>query len=117
MQGSYDSWVEEQRSYYREQYLRLLESLSKVAQKTEDWTRSMQLAQQILHEDQFREDIHCLIMRAHAALGNRGAVKEQYEALKRLLKTELGLEPSAETRKLYNELCNQKGDSFQLAVE
>jgi ATP/maltotriose-dependent transcriptional regulator MalT/DNA-binding SARP family transcriptional activator len=104
MQGSYDPWVEEQRSYYREQYLRLLEALAGVAQKTEDWPKSMQLAQRILHEDPFREDIHCLVMRAYAALGNRGAVKEQFESLKRLLERELGVEPGAETRKIYQEL-------------
>ena len=104
MQGSYDPWVEEQRSYYREQYLRLLEALAGVAQKTEDWPKSMQLAQRILHEDPFREDIHCLVMRAYAALGNRGAVKEQFENLKRLLERELGVEPGAETRKIYQEL-------------
>ena len=101
MQGSYEPWVEEQRIYYREQYLRLLESLAGVAQKMEDWSKSMQLAQRILHEDQFREDIHCLIMRAHGALGNRGAVREHYEGLKRLLQSELGVEPGPETRKLY----------------
>ncbi|MDQ3665731.1 MAG: hypothetical protein M3410_03865 [Acidobacteriota bacterium] len=104
MQGSYEPWVEEQRVYYREQYLRLLESLAGVAQKMEDWPKSMQLAQRILHEDQFREDIHCLIMRAHGALGNRGAVREHYEGLKRLLQSELGVEPGSETRKLYQEL-------------
>jgi DNA-binding SARP family transcriptional activator len=104
MQGSYEPWVDEQRAYYREQYLRLLESLAGVAQKMEDWAKSMQLAQRILHEDQFREDIHCLIMRAHGALGNRGAVRDHYEGLKRLLKSELGVEPGSETRKLYKEL-------------
>jgi LuxR family maltose regulon positive regulatory protein len=104
MQGSYEPWVDEQRVYYREQYLRLLESLAGVAQKMEDWAKSMQLAQRILHEDQFREDIHCLIMRAHGALGNRGAVRDHYEGLKRLLKSELGVEPGSETRKLYKEL-------------
>jgi len=104
MQGSYEPWVEEQRTYYRQQYLRLLEALASVAQKTGDWSKSMLLAQRILHEDQFREDIHCLILRAQAALGNRGAVKEHYEGLKRLLQEELGVEPSAETRKLYEEL-------------
>jgi DNA-binding SARP family transcriptional activator/Tfp pilus assembly protein PilF len=104
MQGSYEPWVDEQRVYYREQYLRLLESLAGVAQKMEDWSKSMQLAQRILHEDQFREDIHCLIMRAHGALGNRGAVRDHYEGLKRLLKSELGVEPGSETRKLYKEL-------------
>jgi ATP/maltotriose-dependent transcriptional regulator MalT/DNA-binding SARP family transcriptional activator len=104
MQGSYEPWVEEQRTYYREQYLRLLEALAGVAQTAADWPKVMQLAQLIIHDDQFREDIHCMIMRAHAALGNRGAVKDQFEALKRLLENELGVEPSAETRKLYQQL-------------
>jgi LuxR family transcriptional regulator, maltose regulon positive regulatory protein len=104
MQGSYEPWVEEQRTYYREQYLRLLEALAGVAQKEEDWPKAMQLAQQILHEDQFREDIHCQIMRGHAALGNRAAVKEHYELLKRLLQAELGVEPAPETHKLFQEL-------------
>jgi ATP/maltotriose-dependent transcriptional regulator MalT/DNA-binding SARP family transcriptional activator len=104
MQGSYEPWVEEQRTYYREQYLRLLEALAGVAQTAADWPKVMQLAQLIIHEDQFREDIHCMIMRAYAALGNRGAAKDQYEGLKRLLQRELGVEPSPETKKLYREV-------------
>src|SRR6185503_177035 len=80
MQGSYDDWVEQQRAYYREQYLRMLESLAAVAEKKQEFVRAMDLAQRILRDDPFREDIHCLIMRAQAALGNRVAVKEQYEA-------------------------------------
>ena len=104
MQGSYEPWVEEQRTYYREQYLRMLESLAVVAEKKEEWTRSMDLAQRILHEDQFREDIHCLVMRAQAALGNRMAVKEQYEMLRELLQKELGVEPAMQTQKTYREL-------------
>jgi ATP/maltotriose-dependent transcriptional regulator MalT/DNA-binding SARP family transcriptional activator len=104
MQGSYEPWVEEQRTYYREQYLRVLEALAGVAQTAADWPRAMQLAQLIIREDQFREDIHCVVMKAQAAMGNRGAVKEHYEGLKRLLQSELGVEPSLETRKLYSEL-------------
>jgi DNA-binding SARP family transcriptional activator len=104
MQGSYDPWVDEQRSYYRLQYLQLLESLAAIAQKTENWFKATQLAQQILRDDAFREDIHCLLMRALAAQGNKAAVKEQYENLVRLLESELGVEPSIETRKTYQEL-------------
>ena len=107
-QGSYEPWVDEQRSYYREQYLHLLESLAAVAEKREDWSRSLQLAQQILHEDQFREDIHCVVMRAHVKLGNRGAARDQFETLKRLLERELGVEPSRETKKIYRELLGQE---------
>jgi ATP/maltotriose-dependent transcriptional regulator MalT/DNA-binding SARP family transcriptional activator len=104
MQGSYDDWVEEQRNYYREQYLHLLLALVIAAQKAEEWPRSLYLAQQILHDDPFREDIHCLVMRAHAAQGNRVAVKEQFEVLRGLLNKELGVEPAAETLKIYRQL-------------
>ncbi|MFN2498394.1 MAG: tetratricopeptide repeat protein, partial [Pyrinomonadaceae bacterium] len=104
MQGSYELWVEEQRTYYREQYLRLLESLAAVAESAADWQKAMHLAQLIVREDQFREDIHCLILRAHSAMGNRGAVKEHFEGLKRILENELEVEPSAETKKLYQQL-------------
>lgn len=104
MQGDYAAWVDEQRSYYREQYLRMLESLAGVAEKKQDWQRAMDLAQRILREDAFREDIHCLAMRAQAALGNRVAVKEQYETLRGLLQQELGVEPAIQTQKTYQEL-------------
>ena len=107
-QGSYEPWVEEQRSYYREQYLHLLESLAVVAEKQDDWPRSLQLAQRILHVDQFREDIHCVLIRAHVKLGNRGAARDQFETLKRLLERELGVEPSRETKKIYMELLGQE---------
>ena len=104
MQGSYDEWAEEQRSYYREQYLRLLELLAQTAQKSAEWSRSLSLAQSMLREDPFREDVHCMIMRSHAGQGNRVAVREQYEALRKLLRKELGVEPSADTQKAYKEL-------------
>lgn len=107
MQGSYDAWVDEQRSYYRKQYLQLIESLARVAQQTGDWFKSIHLAQQILQDDPFREDIHCLLMRAHGALGNKSAVREQFESLRQLLQKELGVEPSEETVDTYRELSGQ----------
>lgn len=104
MQGTYEPWVDEQRAYYREQYLRMLEALAAVAEKKQEWPRTMDLAQRILREDQFREDIHCMVMRAQAGIGNRVAVKEQYETLRGVLQKELGVEPSAQTQKAFREL-------------
>lgn len=104
MQSGFDEWVDEQRSYYREQYLRILESLASTAEKSKEWPRALDLCQRILRDDSFREDIHCTVMRTHAALGNRAAVKEQYETLGRLLRDELGVEPVAETQKIYRAL-------------
>jgi LuxR family maltose regulon positive regulatory protein len=104
MQDCHDDWVAEQRSYYREQYLRLLEILVVTAQKGNEWPRSLHFAQRILRDDPFREDIHCRIMQAHAVLGNRAAVKEQYKKLCDLLRNGLGLEPSSGTTKIYRHL-------------
>jgi DNA-binding SARP family transcriptional activator len=47
-----------------------------------------------------------MIMRAHAALGNRAAVKDQYEHLRRVLRKELGVEPAAETQKIFKSLMS-----------
>jgi LuxR family maltose regulon positive regulatory protein len=103
MEGTHDEWVEEQRSYYRDQYLRMLEKLAAAAQGAGEWERSLTLAQKILRDDPFREEVHCRVMRAHAALGNRVAVKEQYETLRGLLREELGVEPAQETQRVYRE--------------
>jgi len=104
IQGSYEAWVDDQRAYYREQHLRMMESLAAVAEKKQEFVRAMDLAQRILRDDPFREDIHCLIMRAQSALGNRVAVKDQYETLRALLQKELGVEPALPTQKAYKEL-------------
>lgn len=110
MHGSYEPWVEEQRSYYREQHLRMLESLAAVAEKKQEFARAMDLAQKILRDDPFREDIHCMVMRTQAALGNRVAVKEQYETLRELLQKELGVEPAMQTQKAYRELVEARNE-------
>lgn len=104
MHGCYDEWVEEQRSYYHERYLHILETLASVALGQQEWPRALQIAHQILRDDPYREDIHCLVMRAQAAQGNRVAVKEQYETLRALLRKELGIEPASETQKVYRGL-------------
>ena len=104
MQGCYGSWVEEQQAYYREQFLFMLEAQIVAAQKSGAWAQSLLLAQRVQHEDPFREEVYCRAMRAYAALGNRAAVKEQYETLRRLLREELGIEPAARTRKIFKQL-------------
>jgi DNA-binding SARP family transcriptional activator len=47
-----------------------------------------------------------MVMRSQAALGNRVAVKEQYETLRGLLQKELGVEPAMQTQKTYHELVS-----------
>ncbi len=60
--------------------------------------------QTILADNHCMESAHRLAMQSYAALGNRSGIKNQYEQCKQFLMEELGLEPSAETVKLYKLL-------------
>ncbi len=62
-------------------------------------------AQQILLIDPYREEVHRLMMRIHAARMDRAAIHHQYQTCKAALKT-LGLAPSPETERLYHELTD-----------
>jgi DNA-binding SARP family transcriptional activator len=104
MSGVFDDWAEERRGYYSEQFARVLNALAKIAFKEKNWSNTIKLANEILHEDPFREDVHRLLMRVHAAQGKRGKIKEQFEHLQELLKKELGVEPAPETRRTFQEL-------------
>ena len=104
MKGIYEDWAEELRSYFREQHSRILKSMAKFTFKEKNWVETLNLTSEILRDDPFREDIHALIMRVYAAQGKRSAVKEQFEKLQKLLKTELGIEPAGETKRVFQEL-------------
>ncbi|MBA2606385.1 MAG: hypothetical protein H0U96_05900 [Acidobacteria bacterium] len=104
MAGIYEDWAEELRSYFREQHSRILKSMAKFTFKEKNWVETLNLTSEILRDDPFREDIHALIMRVYAAQGKRSAVKEQFEKLQKLLKTELGIEPASETKRVFQEL-------------
>ncbi len=104
MAGTYENWAEELRNYFREQHSRILKAMAKFAFKEKKWSETLSLAAEILHDDPFREDVHVLLMRVYAAQGKRFAVKEQFEKLQKLLKTELGVEPAHETKRVFQEL-------------
>lgn len=104
MSGVYDSWAEERRHFYSEQFSRILNGLAKISFSEKSWSKALQYAQEILHEDPFREDVHRLVMKIFAAQSKPAAVKEQFENLQKLLKTELGVEPAPETRRVFQEL-------------
>lgn len=104
MASIYEDWAEELRGFYREQHWRILKSMTKFAFKEKNWVQALHYSAEILRDDPYREDIHALIMRVYAAQGKRSAVKDQYEKLQKILKTELGVEPAVATKRIFQEL-------------
>ena len=50
------------------------------------------------------EEVHQLLMTVYARMGNKKAIKEQYQILKSILAKEIGLETSPDSENLYHEL-------------
>jgi LuxR family maltose regulon positive regulatory protein len=104
MAGVYDDWAEERRHYYTEQFSRILSALAKLSFSEKSWSNALKFANEILHQDPYREDMHRLVMKVFAAQSKPAQVREQYETLQNLLKIELGVEPAPETRRVFQEL-------------
>ena len=64
----------------------------------------MEAATQLVALDVFRDAGYQLLMRAHAANGNRAEGIKVYHRLRALLADELGAAPGAETEALYLDL-------------
>ena len=104
MDGLYENWAEEQRPFYQEQFSRVLNALAKLSVTEKRWADALKYAGEILTIDPYREDLHRLVMKVLAAQSKTGAMRKHFEDMRDLLKQELGIEPSAETRRLYSEL-------------
>lgn len=104
LEGSYEDWAEEQRHFYRDQFSRVLNGLAKLSVAEKQWTSALKFAGEILAIDPYREDLHRLAMKVLSAQGKPAAVKKHYEDMQTLLKQELGIEPSAETKRVFKEL-------------
>jgi DNA-binding SARP family transcriptional activator len=113
MSGVYDEWAEERRGFYAEQFVRVLSALAKLAFSEKRWAGALKYAQEVLKVDPFREDIHRVIMKVLAAQSKPAAVKKQFEDLSATLSKELGIEPTAETRRLFKELMRSEAPAVE----
>lgn len=107
MEGLYEDWAEEQRHFYQEQFSRVLNALAKLSVAEKRWPEALKFANQILAIDPYREDLHRLVLKVLAAQSKPAAVKKHYEDMLRQLKDELGIAPSAETKRVFEELTKQ----------
>jgi ATP/maltotriose-dependent transcriptional regulator MalT/DNA-binding SARP family transcriptional activator len=97
-------WLLPDREYLKNIYFEARLRLARYYLERTDYNRAISHLQLLVGLDSWSEEIHRLLMAAYAGLGNRSAIREQYQALTLILKNELGLEPSPETRAVYQRL-------------
>lgn len=115
--SEFEEWVVQQREALHRRALEALTYLANYYELDGEYEVAGRWAQRLLELDPWREEAHRQVMRVLTASGHRSAALAQYEACRRVLIKELGVEPSAETRDLYEhikkgELGGQRGISI-----
>jgi DNA-binding SARP family transcriptional activator len=104
LQGSYDEWLAAERERLRQRYLQALERLVTLLEADGDLAAATRHAERLLREDPLREATCQVLMRLHDARGDRARALRVYHACAATLARELGVEPSAATRRAYEAL-------------
>jgi DNA-binding SARP family transcriptional activator len=69
---------------------------------------ALQTALRLIALDPLQEAVHRTLMRLYTEQGRRGAALRQYQVCVGVLQRELGVEPEADTRRLYQEILRQR---------
>lgn len=104
LEGTYADWCMLERERLREQMHSALEALAGLYSERGNLPQAVELYQRLLALDPYQESVHQALMRCYWRLGDRAAAIRQYQAFARVLRTELGLSPAAETEALYLQI-------------
>ncbi len=102
--AEFEQWALVQRESLHQHVLDAHSDLADYYELHGDFQAARRHALRQLELDPWREEAHCQMMRALALDGQRSAALAQYETCRRVLAEELGVEPSAKTRELVEQI-------------
>jgi DNA-binding SARP family transcriptional activator len=104
LEGSYEEWPATERDRLAGLYLEALERLAREHLRRERLPDAIRCAERLVAQDPLREASHRLLMQACDAAGDRPRALRAYHMCAATLERELGIEPSAATRTLYETI-------------
>lgn len=102
--AEFEEWATRQREALHRRALESVTYLANYSELSAHYDAAQRYALRQLELDPWREEAHRQVMRVYGASGQRSAALAQYETCRRMLAKELGVEPSAETRELYEQM-------------
>lgn len=102
----YDDWILPERERLARQYVAALEQLIVAYEQRRDYTAAIPHAQRLLRHDPLYEPAYLHLMHLYAANEDRTAALHTYHTCAATLARELGVEPAAATRELYEALLH-----------
>jgi DNA-binding SARP family transcriptional activator len=109
LKNVYADWCLLEREQARQRFLAALRDLVMAYQQAAHWGELTRYANWLLKYDPFQETAHQALMMAYCASGDRSAAIRQYQQCARLLRDELGVEPLADTRRLFEDIRQGHG--------
>lgn len=103
---SYEEWIIAEREQLRSRYLHALQQWATLLYDQRRYEEAVLQAETLLQFDPLRESSYRLLMELHAALNDRAAALRLYHLCASTLERELGVEPSAATKNIYDRLLN-----------
>lgn len=96
----YDDWVQDEREGLRQTRLHALENLASLLSASGRHADAIQAALAAIRLEPLRETSHHTLIKIHLAEGNWSEACRQFDRCRRLLREELGIEPSDSMRLL-----------------
>jgi predicted ATPase/DNA-binding SARP family transcriptional activator len=105
----FDEWLVGRRAAVRADMLALMDRAVQLAHDREDTATGIEVARRMLELEPLQEEAHRALMWFLATGGQRSAALAQYETCRYVLREELGIEPSAATVALRDEIASTGG--------
>ncbi len=100
----YADWILPARERLRQKYLNALVQLIQLLEVQGNYNAALVYAQQLLQLEPLQETTYQLLMRLHSAQGDQSSMLRVLRQCELVLQQELGVEPSRETRELFEQL-------------
>jgi DNA-binding SARP family transcriptional activator len=100
----YDDWMDEVRNRARLDFCDALTRAALAAEGCGRYSDALELLSRVLTVDPWREDVYQATMRCHARAGQRSLAIQTYMHCRSRLVEDLGIDPSAETKQVYEAL-------------
>lgn len=101
-------WVRSQRARLRESAVDCLQTLIRVLIEQGNTLTAIHYSRQLLGIESWNEEAHLELMRLLSISGYRSEAIKQYEMCCKILKKELGIEPSSATSHLYQQIIAER---------
>ena len=101
LEGRDEEWLRDERERLAGLQLQALERLARVHERDRRWSEAIRCAERLVACDPLREESHRLLMQLCHAAGGRARAVRAYHVCATTLERELGIEPSRETRAVY----------------